>query len=81
VEQQYVQQGYLLPTFHQAYWIGLASNSSRWPQFRWSDNSAPSLGKCAPGRWGIEALGQDGGLGDKAMLQAGVATNQALRAC
>jgi hypothetical protein len=44
VEQWYVQQGYLLPTFHQGYWIGLVSNSTNWPQFRWSDNSVPILG-------------------------------------
>ena len=44
VEQWYVQQGYLLPTFHQGYWFGLVSNSTSWPQFRWSDNSVPVLG-------------------------------------
>jgi hypothetical protein len=41
VEAFYTDQGYLLPPFHKAYWIGL--NSSSWPSFRWLDGlPAPS---------------------------------------
>ena len=40
VEQCFIQQGFLLPKFHQFYWMGLASgvNGAVWPNFTWIDH-------------------------------------------
>ncbi len=32
-----MHQGYLFPSFHQNYWIGLTSNNSAYPRFTWLD--------------------------------------------
>jgi hypothetical protein len=38
--QCFIQQGFLLPKFHQFYWMGLASgvNGAAWPNFTWIDH-------------------------------------------
>jgi hypothetical protein len=35
VEQYYVKQGYMFPTYTLSYWIGLRSNRTGWPAFDW----------------------------------------------
>jgi hypothetical protein len=44
VEQYFIAQGHLLPTFHRSYWLALARDESLLPYvvppFRWADNSA-----------------------------------------
>ncbi len=50
MEQFYVGQGWLIPTFHKAYWIGLAATT--WPNFRWLDGSAPPSEK-SYAHWGL----------------------------
>lgn len=37
VEQYYISNGLLLPSYHKFYWIGLST--SLWPTFLWSDHS------------------------------------------
>jgi hypothetical protein len=44
VEHFYISSGYLIPNFHRVYWIGLATNTTNWPRFRWLDRSQP--GQC-----------------------------------
>jgi hypothetical protein len=36
VEQSLVSTGYLLPSFHKQYWMGLATTEDSWPTFRWA---------------------------------------------
>jgi hypothetical protein len=48
VEQWYISQGYLLPAYHKVYWLGLATNTSRWPVFTWSSSYAPAAGEAQP---------------------------------
>lgn len=45
VEQWYVSQGYLLPAYHKGYWLGLATNASKWPVFTWTSSYAPAAGE------------------------------------
>ncbi len=50
MEQFYVGQGWLIPTFHKAYWLGLEAR--KWPDFRWLDGSpSPSLHNYV--HWGL----------------------------
>jgi hypothetical protein len=32
----YVNMGFLLPTFHKIYWIGLNTSAALWPKFTWT---------------------------------------------
>jgi hypothetical protein len=41
VEQFYISAGFLIPNYHKAYWMGLVSNLTSWPRFRWTDRSQP----------------------------------------
>ena len=44
VEQYFVTQGYLYPTYHFTYWMGLSTTSVNWPSFKWLDaQSRPPL--------------------------------------
>ena len=38
VEQYFVKEGYLLPKYHQGYWLGL--RAAQWPTFQWIDVTA-----------------------------------------
>ena len=40
VEQFYIRGGYLLPKFHELYWIGYATLRGQHPEFSWTDGSA-----------------------------------------
>jgi hypothetical protein len=53
VEGHFVNGGFVFPAFHKVYWIGLVTNSTAWPKFRWVD-STPTLGL---GIRGYEAWG------------------------
>ena len=35
VEQYYIKAGYIIPTFHQFYWLSLSSNYMDYPDFSW----------------------------------------------
>jgi hypothetical protein len=35
VEQFYIKAGYIIPSFHQFYWLSLASNYMDYPDFTW----------------------------------------------
>jgi hypothetical protein len=39
VESCFIQQGYMLPSFHKFYWMGLKTGipGTRWPNFTWID--------------------------------------------
>lgn len=37
VEAHFIASGYLLPTFHTSYWLGLTSSATAWPAFTWLD--------------------------------------------
>ncbi len=50
VEDFYINNGWLLPTYHQNYWIGLQTNA--WPAFVW-DNGAPAPSNETYSHWGI----------------------------
>jgi hypothetical protein len=32
----YINMGFLLPTFHKIYWIGLNTSAALWPRFSWT---------------------------------------------
>jgi hypothetical protein len=36
-ERYYVGKGWLLPTYHKGYWMGLTSSTSRWPRYNWTE--------------------------------------------
>jgi hypothetical protein len=36
VEQSLVDTGYLLPSYHKQYWMGLATTDESWPSFRYA---------------------------------------------
>ena len=40
VEQFYIRGGYLLPKFHEFYWIGFATLRGQHPEFSWTDGNA-----------------------------------------
>jgi hypothetical protein len=58
VEQFYIRGGYLLPKFHEFYWIGFATLRGQHPEFSWTDGNAktkyrrcgwlPLLGRMEP---------------------------------
>jgi hypothetical protein len=39
VEAWLLSSNMLFPTYHKAYWIGLASSALEWPRFGWLDGS------------------------------------------
>ena len=41
MENFYVQAGWIIPVFHKVYWMGLVSNNSAWPTFRYVDRALP----------------------------------------
>ena len=41
VENFYLQGGWILPVFHSTYWMGMVSNNSAWPAFRYMDKALP----------------------------------------
>jgi hypothetical protein len=41
VESYYVGKGWLLPTYHKNYWLGLRSNTTVWPRFGWTEPGLP----------------------------------------
>lgn len=43
VEQHYISRGYLLPSFHTAYWIGLSNPSKDGTTWIWLDNSLTAM--------------------------------------
>jgi hypothetical protein len=53
VEQWYMDNGDLLPTFTPSYWIGLSSTNGTWPSFRWLDDAPPPTGS-AYQHWGVD---------------------------
>jgi hypothetical protein len=58
-----VLQGYFLPGFHKAYWLGLSATSAKGP-FSWSDPSAALLPPSAPkaySHWGAYLTASGGG--------------------
>jgi hypothetical protein len=52
VEGYYLRQGYLLPTYHDNYWMGLNTSSSNWPRFNWTERTIRSPGSGAYQHWG-----------------------------
>lgn len=41
MEQHFIDNGMLLPSFHKQYWLGLTTTS--WPRFRWLDPATKPL--------------------------------------
>ncbi len=39
MENAFLNSGYLLPSFHKTYWMGLVSNTDAWPTFTWLDRN------------------------------------------
>jgi hypothetical protein len=52
VESFFVGSGFLLPLFHQFYWMGLDSNKKDWPRFRWMDRAIPGPSEDNYRHWG-----------------------------
>jgi hypothetical protein len=42
MEYAFLNSGYLLPSFHKTYWIGLMASADSWPSFSWLDRNVPS---------------------------------------
>jgi hypothetical protein len=54
VEQYYINSGFLIPSFHKSYWLGLrVTDDAIWPNFTWADGSAAPSNKTWQhwGRW------------------------------
>jgi hypothetical protein len=41
VESFYLSIGWLLPSFHKQYWLGMVSDNTAWPRFKYLDRSLP----------------------------------------
>ena len=54
VEQFYTKRGFLLPKFHQIYWMGLRVNGSR-PKFGWLDPTVDPPSYRTYSHWGTNA--------------------------
>ena len=50
--QYYVNRGYLIPTFHKHYWMGLVSDVSTYPKFTWSDPTVKGTYLSMTPHWG-----------------------------
>jgi hypothetical protein len=51
VEAYYTSSGFMLPSFHRFYWMGLQSSIGAWPKFTWVSAAAcpACLPACLPG--------------------------------
>ena len=53
MEFAFIASGYLLPSFHKTYWLGLTSTPDNWPAFDWIDrNVASPAANGAYSHWG-----------------------------
>ncbi len=52
VEGYYLRQGYLLPTYHENYWLGLNTSAGAWPRFNWTERTVAPPGSGAYQHWG-----------------------------
>jgi hypothetical protein len=52
VEAYYISQGFLLPAYHDNYWIGASTTPTLWPKFSWSERLVPAPGSGAYQHWG-----------------------------
>ena len=52
VEGYYLKQGYLLPTDHDNYWLGLNTSAGTWPKFNWTERTVAAPGSGAYQHWG-----------------------------
>lgn len=50
--QYYINRGYLIPTFHKHYWMGLVSDTSVYPKFTWSDPTVKGTYLTITPHWG-----------------------------
>jgi hypothetical protein len=57
VEMAFVTGGYLLPSFHKAYWMGFSATS--WPEWKWVDPTAGRFSNAAYKHWGMEQPDND----------------------
>ena len=57
VEQYFLLQGLLLPSYHGSYWLGLSAAAGGWPNFRWTDNVTPPPGLGSYSGWGSMSTG------------------------
>lgn len=42
MEYAFINSGYLLPSFHKTYWMGLVTTQEAWPAFTWLDRNVPA---------------------------------------
>jgi hypothetical protein len=56
MEFAFVNSGYLLPSYHKNYWIGLTTTADTWPQFDWLDRNVPSPSQ-GYAHWGTFSFG------------------------
>jgi hypothetical protein len=50
VEMWYIASGFMLPTFHKTYWLGLTT--SAWPKFGWIERNVPAPSVNTYQHWG-----------------------------
>ena len=71
-------QGYLLPTFHKSYWMGLAvSPGARWPKFAWLDRS-PAVYNGNYQHWGMLNMSAEAGVDSGDVAGEGLAKGSVL---
>lgn len=51
VESYFIVSGYLMPSYHQMYWLGARSDVQRYPNFTWTDRS-PGIYQGTYQHWG-----------------------------
>jgi hypothetical protein len=61
VEQYHISNGYLLPTYTPAYWIGMRTNKTGWPRFDWLQRVTFAQPNRDNDRWGAPG-GTAGGM-------------------
>jgi hypothetical protein len=54
-EQYFIDEGYLFPLYHRAYWMGLQSTEETWPTFTWIDLLIPGPYPADYQNWGTLA--------------------------
>jgi hypothetical protein len=51
VEQYYISNGYLFPTYTPAYWLGMRTNRTGWPHFDWLQRTGTTQPNRNNDRW------------------------------
>jgi hypothetical protein len=54
--QYYINRGYLVPSYHKAYWLSMASDTTTWPKFAWGDPTVKATYLTNNPHWGTMVI-------------------------